>query len=42
MALSNFNKTLKTPFVGAFQMIADPLGLILTYEENSNEPNINY
>jgi len=25
MALSNFNKTLKTPFVGAFQMIADPL-----------------
>ena len=42
MALSNFNKTLKTPFVGAFQMIADPLGLILIYEENSNEPNINY
>ena len=26
MAVSNFKKTLKTPFVGAFQMISDPIG----------------
>ena len=26
MALSNFRKTMKTPFVGAFQMISDPIG----------------
>merc|ERR1712112_814527 len=25
MAVSNFKKTLKTPFVGAFQMISDPI-----------------
>ena len=40
MALSNFNKTLKTPFVGAFQMIADPLGLI-NFGRNSIETLIN-
>ena len=28
MALSNFKKTLKTPFVGAFQMISDPIGCL--------------
>ena len=38
MALSNFNKTLKTPFVGAFQMIADPLGLILTLKKIQMNP----
>ena len=26
MTLSNFKKTLNTPFVGAFQMISDPIG----------------
>ena len=28
MALSNFSKVLQTPFVGAFQMISDPIGQV--------------